>query len=52
MKKEYEKPLVVIETYIIESSLAASSVTPHFQNNGAVMEEWEEQDVELGKYNW
>jgi hypothetical protein len=52
MKKEYEKPLVVIETYIIESSLAASSVTPHFQNNSAVMEEWEEQDVELGKYNW
>lgn len=51
MKKEYERPLIVIETYIIESSFAASSVTPHFQN-GAVIEEWEEQEIDLGKFEW
>lgn len=51
-EEKYQKTTIYVETISIENPLAASSVTPHLDYNGAVMEEWEEQEVELGRYEW
>lgn len=51
MNKKYESPSISVETYDLEYTLAAGSVTPHLES-GIITEEWEEQEIDLGNYNF
>lgn len=51
-KKEYIPPMVKMRVIELEQGIANTSVTPHIEASGEVIEEWEEEDVIFEKVEW